>query len=53
MNRLVIVMLAVCTVLLCAQGAQPDPVSVKAQARAAVGTIGADKHKTQTYCRIL
>jgi hypothetical protein len=26
---------------------------LKAEARNAVGTIGADKHKTQTYCEIL
>jgi hypothetical protein len=53
MNRLVIVILAICSVPLYAQGAQPDAANLKAEARNAVGTIGADKHKTQTYCEIL
>ena len=53
MNRLVIVMFAICTVPLYAEGAQPDAADLKAQARNAVGTIGADRHKTQTYCQIL
>jgi hypothetical protein len=48
MNRLVLAMLAVCTVPLYAQGAQPDAAKLRAEARNAVGTIGADKHKTQT-----
>ena len=53
MNRLLIVILAICSVPLHAQGAQPDAANLKAEARNAVGTIGADKHKTQTYCQIL
>ncbi len=47
MNRLLIAMLAICTVPLYAQHAQPD-ANMKAEARNAVGTIAADKHKTQT-----
>ena len=47
------VILAICSVPLYAQGAQPDAANLKAEARSAVGTIGADKHKTQTYCQIL
>ncbi len=53
MNRLLIVILAICTVPLYAQGTQPDVANMKAAARNAVGIIGADKHKTQTYCQIL
>jgi len=53
MNRLLIVILAICSVPLYAQGAQPDAADLKAEARNAVGTIGAHKHKTQTYCEIL
>jgi oligoendopeptidase F len=53
MNRLLIVILAICSVPLYAQGAQPDAADLKAEAQNAVGTIGADKHKTQTYCEIL
>ncbi len=53
MNRLLIVILAICSVPLYAQGAQPDAADLKAEARNAVGTIGADNHKTQTYCEIL
>jgi hypothetical protein len=53
MNRLPIVILAICTVPLYAQGAQPDAASMKAEARNAVAIIGADKHKIQTYCQIL
>jgi len=50
MNRLLIVIVAICSVPL---HAQPDAANLKAEARNAVGTIGADKHKTQTYCQIL
>jgi polyphosphate kinase 2 (PPK2 family) len=53
MNRLLIVILAICSVPLYAQGVQPDAANLKAEARNAVGTIGADKHKTQTHCEIL
>jgi hypothetical protein len=53
MNRLLIVILAIYSVPLYAQGAQPDAADLKAEARNAIGTIGADKHKTQTYCEIL
>lgn len=53
MNKLLIFILAICSVPLYAQGARPDAADLKAEARNAVGTIGADKHKTQTYCEIL
>jgi hypothetical protein len=53
MNRALIVLLAICTAPLYAQGGQPDAADLKAEARNAVGTIGTDKHKTQTYCEIL
>ncbi len=53
MNRLVIVILSICTVPLYAQGAQPNAANLRAEARDAVDTIGADRHKTQTYCQIL
>jgi hypothetical protein len=54
MNRLPIVaILAFCTVPLYALGQQPDATKLKADARNAVGAIGADRHKTQTYCHIL
>ena len=47
------VILAICSVPLYAQGAQPDAANLNAEARSAVGTIGPDKHKTQIYCQIL
>jgi hypothetical protein len=54
MDRLLIVILAICTLPRYAHGAgQPVAADLKAEARIAVGTIGADKHKTQTYCQIL
>ncbi len=53
MNRLLIVILAICTIPPYAQGAEPDAANMKAEARNAVATIGADRHKTQAYCQIL
>jgi oligoendopeptidase F len=55
MKRLVLVTFAICTAPLYAHGqdAQPDAAKLKAEARSAVDIIGADRHKTQTYCRIL
>jgi hypothetical protein len=54
MKRLLIVaILAFCTVPLHAWAQQPEPAKLKADARNAVGVIGADKHKTRTYCQIL
>jgi hypothetical protein len=53
MNRLVIVgILMISTAPLFAQGAQPDPAKLKADARNVVGIIGGDKAKTQAYCQI-
>ena len=52
MNRLLIVILAICSVPLYAQGAQPDAAKLKADARNVVGIIGGDKAKTQAYCQI-
>ena len=54
MKGLLIGILAICTVPLYAQSVtQPDAANLKAEARNAVGTIGADKHKTRSYCQIL
>jgi hypothetical protein len=54
MKRLLIITIsAICTVPLYAWAQQPDAAKLKAEARNAVGTIGADKHKTRTYCQIL
>src|SRR5262249_25122512 len=53
MNRLLIGILAIWSVPLYAQGVQRDAANLKVEARNCVGTIGADKRKTQTYCQIL
>ena len=54
MYRLLIVgILIISTVPLSAQGQQPDPAKLKADARNLVGIIGSDKTKTQSYCQIL
>jgi len=45
--------LLICTLSLQAQGQQPDVAKLKADARKVVGTIGADRAKTQIYCQIL
>jgi hypothetical protein len=53
MNRLLIVgLLAISTMPLCAQGAQPDVAQLKADAQKVVSIIKGDKAKTQTYCQI-
>ena len=41
------------TAPLCAQRQQQNVAKLKADARNAVGIIGADKDKTQTYCRVV
>jgi hypothetical protein len=54
MNCLLIVgILITSTVPLYAQAQQQDVAKLKADARNAVGIIGGDKAKTQTYCQIL
>jgi prolyl oligopeptidase PreP (S9A serine peptidase family) len=52
MNRLLIVILIVSTAPLYAQRHQQDVTKLTADARNAVGAIGNDKAKTQTYCQI-
>jgi len=49
---LIVAILLICTVSLHVR-AEPDMAKLKAEARNAVGTIGADNHKTRTYCQIL
>jgi len=54
LNRLLIVaILIISTMPLFAQGQQPNPAKLKADARNVVGIIGDDKVKTQAYCQIL
>ena len=54
MNRLLIVgILIISTVPVYAQSQQQNVAKLKEDARNAVGVIGADKHKTRTFCRIL
>jgi len=54
MNQLLIVgILIISTAPLYAQRQQEDVAKLKEDARNAVGIIGADKHKTRTYCQIL
>jgi Spy/CpxP family protein refolding chaperone len=50
---LIIAFLAVSMVPLYAHAQQPDMAKLKADARNAVGMIGGDKAKTQTYCQIM
>jgi hypothetical protein len=50
---LIAVILAISTVPLFAQGQRQNVAKLKADARNAVGTIGSDKAKLQTYCQIL
>jgi Spy/CpxP family protein refolding chaperone len=53
MKRLIATILLSCTLPLYAWAQQPDAANLKKEARNAVGIIGADKHKTQTFCQIL
>jgi bifunctional N-acetylglucosamine-1-phosphate-uridyltransferase/glucosamine-1-phosphate-acetyltransferase GlmU-like protein len=54
MNWLLIVgILIFSTTPLYAQRQQQNVAKLKADARNAVGIIGADKNKTQTYCRVV
>jgi hypothetical protein len=50
---LIVAVLIVSTASLYAQRQQQNIAKLKADTRNAVGVIGADKHKTQTYCQIL
>ena len=54
MNKLLIVaILAISTAPLYAQRQQEDVAKLKEDARNAVGIIGADRGKTQSYCQIV
>ena|SRR5215467_10062051 len=54
MNRLLIVgILIISTVPVDAQRQQQNVVKLKDYARNAMGIIGADKGKTQTYCQVV
>jgi hypothetical protein len=50
---LIIAILVISTAPLYAQRQQQNVAKLKADARNVVGTIGADKDKTKTYCQIL
>jgi hypothetical protein len=50
---LVVAILVISTSLCHAQRQQQNVAKLKSNARNAVGIIGADKAKTQTYCKIL
>jgi hypothetical protein len=53
MNRLLILgILIISTMPLSAQGKQPDPAKLKADAQKVVSIIKGDKAKTQAYCQI-
>ena len=53
MYRLLIVgILIISTMPLSAQGQQPDPAKLKADAQKVVSIISSDKAKTQTYCQL-
>jgi hypothetical protein len=53
MNRSLIVAISlICGAPLYAQGAQPDPAKLKADAQKVVSIIKSDKAKTQVYCEI-
>jgi len=54
MNRLLIVaILMLLAAPLYAQGQQQNVAKLKEEARNAVGIIGADRGKTQSYCQIV
>jgi hypothetical protein len=50
---LIVGILIISTMPLYAQRQQQNVAKLKEDARNAVGIIGADKHKTRTYCQIL
>jgi hypothetical protein len=50
---LIAAILLISTALLYAQPQQQNAAKLKADARNVVGTIGADKDKTQAYCQIV
>jgi hypothetical protein len=50
---LFLAILLISTAPLYAQGQQQNVARLKVDARNAVGVIGADKHKTRTFCQIL
>jgi len=50
--RLIVGILIILTMALSAQGQQPDPAKLKADAQKVVGTISGDKAKTQTFCEM-
>ena len=53
MCRLLIVVIStISTMPLSAQGQQPDPAKLKADAQKVVSIISSDKAKTQTYCQL-
>ena len=53
MNRLLIIgFLLIATLLLCAQGQQPNAAELKGLAENVVKIISGDKAKTQAYCQI-
>ena len=53
MYRLLIVgIFIISTMPLAAQGQQPDPAKVKADAQKVISIISGDKAKTQSYCQI-
>ena len=53
MSRLLIMgILVISTMPLCAQGQQPDPAKLRADAQKVVSIIKGDKAKMQTFCQI-
>lgn len=53
MKWLIATIFASCTLPLYAWAQQPNAANLKEEARNAAGIIGADKHKTRSYCQIL
>ena len=52
MSRLLIAGILISAMPLSAQGQQPDPAKVKADAQKVISIISGDKAKTQSYCQI-
>jgi hypothetical protein len=52
MSRLLIAGILISAMPLSAQGQQPDPAKLKADAQKVVSIISSDKAKTQTYCQL-